>query len=377
MHARERIETAILLGKPDRVPVAPILDFFSARYGGITQHEMLFDIRKADRALAKTLEDLGGTDGLHFSWAGMGRILLTVFPNPPLVPGVDGFPPDEEFQFIEKSVMEPEEYVRVQGIRVVPWVLEKLRLHHPELRSLSGMARVGMGLGIDLLKVTWSLRRWRARGVEPVVGVNLCMIPMEAISMGFRSFDQFILDLFRHPEEMKAASRALMKPLLALGRLAALGTGIKRVFLGGARTSASCISPKQFEELAFPEWQEMCEHFVRHGITPVLHLDGDWTPFFPYFKHLPRGRCVLNLDGASDIFKAKEILGDHMCIMGDVPATLLKLGEPEEVDEYCRRLITEVGEGGGFILSSGCTVPIDARPENVKAMLESVKKYRP
>lgn len=63
--------------------------------------------------------------------------------------------------------------------------------------------------------------------------------------------------------------------------------------------------------------------------------------------------------------------------MGDVPAALLKLGEPDEVDEYCRRLITEVGSDGGFILSSGCTVPIDAKPENVSAMLQSVKRYRP
>jgi uroporphyrinogen-III decarboxylase len=62
-----------------------------------------------------------------------------------------------------------------------------------------------------------------------------------------------------------------------------------------------------------------------------------------------------------------------MCIMGDVPATLLKLGQPDEVHAYCRRLIDEIGFDGGFILSSGCTVPIDSKPENVKAMIESVR----
>lgn len=145
--------------------------------------------------------------------------------------------------------------------------------------------------------------------------------------------------------------------------------------MGGTRTSASSISPKQFEEFALPEWQEMSEFFVRKGITPILHFDSDWTAFFPYLKSLPRGKCVLNLDGASDIFKAKEILGDHMCIMGDVPPTLLKLGEPEEVEEYCRRLMREIGSDGGFILSSGCTIPIDAKPENVEAMLRSAQRF--
>ena len=154
-----------------------------------------------------------------------------------------------------------------------------------------------------------------------------------------------------------------------------LTSGVRRVFMGGARTSATVISPKQLEELALPEWLETSEYFVKRGITPMLHLDSDWTAFFPYLKELPRGKCILNLDGSSDIFKAKEILGDHICIMGDVPAPLLKLGEPDEVDEYCRRLIKEVGADGGFILSSGCTVPIDAKPENVKAMIASVNRY--
>jgi hypothetical protein len=39
--------------------------------------------------------------------------------------------------------------------------------------------------------------------------------------------------------------------------------------------------------------------------------------------------------------------------MGDVPARLLKLGTPQEVAQYCRKLIDIAGKGSGFILSSG------------------------
>ena len=84
---------------------------------------------------------------------------------------------------------------------------------------------------------------------------------------------------------------------------------------------------------------------------------------------------VVQFDGASDIFKAKEIIGDRMCIYGDVPADLLALGSPSEVDEYCHRLIEGVGKGGGFILGSGCELAPNAKPENVKAMLASVVKH--
>ncbi len=60
---------------------------------------------------------------------------------------------------------------------------------------------------------------------------------------------------------------------------------------------------------------------------------------------------------------------------GDVPATLLKLGEPDEVDEYCRKIILDIGEGGGFILSSGCSIPVDAKPANVAAVSRAALRY--
>ena len=103
----------------------------------------------------------------------------------------------------------------------------------------------------------------------------------------------------------------------------------------------------------------------------ILHFDTDWTLNMPYLKDLPRGKCICELDSRTDIFKAKEILKGHMCIMGDVPATLLSLGTEDEVVNYCNKLHEIVGRDGGFILSTGCEFPIDAKFENVKAMLDT------
>lgn len=375
MTAHERIEAAIRLGKPDRVPVVPIVDSFAGRYGGITQYDMFFDIGKADTALERTIADLGPIDGQNLTYAGLGRIMQVLFPTPPIMPGVGGVPRDGQFQFVEKNVMEWEEYRQIKERGPMRWILDKMKLSNPQLGSPAGMLKTFAGVAADIMKAKRSMRSWQRKGVESMVAYNIVFTPMEYVSLFMRSFNDFILDLFRHPEEVKEASRVLMKPMKMQGSMMVKMSGLRRVFMGGARTSASCLSPKQFEEFALPEWQEMCEYWVGKGVTPLLHFDSDWTAFFPYLKNLPRGKCILNLDGTSNIFAAKDQLGDHMCIMGDVPATLLKLGEPDEVDEYCRRLITELGADGGFILSSGCTIPVDAKAENVKAMLQSVHRY--
>lgn len=56
---------------------------------------------------------------------------------------------------------------------------------------------------------------------------------------------------------------------------------------------------------------------------------------------------------------------------------MLKPGVPEEVTAYCKKLIDVVGEGGGCMLSSGCSVPVDAKPENKKAIVDAGKNYNP
>ena len=57
-----------------------------------------------------------------------------------------------------------------------------------------------------------------------------------------------------------------------------------------------------------------------------------------------------------------------MCIMGDVPAALLSTVTEEEVYDYSVRLIRGLGPEG-FILHSGCDIPVNAKLENVKAMI--------
>ena len=82
----------------------------------------------------------------------------------------------------------------------------------------------------------------------------------------------------------------------------------------------------------------------------------------------------MGLFDTTDLVKAKAVLGDTMCIVGNVPPSLLQIGSPDKVRDYARKLIDTVGKGGGFIMSSRSVLD-EANPELVKVWAEFTKEY--
>ena len=135
------------------------------------------------------------------------------------------------------------------------------------------------------------------------------------------------------------------------------------------------MSIKQFEKFYWPGLKKAMLKNIELGFVPMPFCEGAYGNRLEYFLEMPKGKSVAHFD-LTDMFRAKEILKDHVCIMGNVPATLLQVGSPQDVEEYCRKLIEVCGKGGGLILTNGSSTDM-AKPENLKAMMDAPKKYHP
>ena len=144
-------------------------------------------------------------------------------------------------------------------------------------------------------------------------------------------------------------------------------------FVALHRGSDGFMSIKQFEKFYWPGLKTVLLSIINRGVTPFVFFEGTWDQRLEYLRELPKGK-ILGWFNRPDLFRAKKIIGDTMCICGDMPLSLLTTGTPEQVKAYAKKLIDVVGEGGGFIMGANTSLD-DARPDLVKVWVDFTKEY--
>ncbi len=379
MGAERRIQAATKLQAPDRVPVSPLIYYFAATYAGITNYE-LYDPVKYNRAIDKCFYDLGPWDAYYFMHVYYPELASLLIPMKVKEPGFD-LPPESIRQYLEEEIMREEDYAwivrqgernpRLAYMRMFARLIPRIWDHVGT--GWSGAAFMFPRMARNAVLYAREFKQWRERGVTLMYSVGV-EAPFDTFSLA-RGMMNFVRDIRDRPGEVAEAAEALTAAYAFRIRMLCRFLGVKRAIIDVHRSSNDFISPRTFTELSFPSLKLLVERLAAQGITSILHCDGNWDLNLEVLRQLPAGMAVAQFDGRTDIFRAKELIGDRMCIYGDVPASMLALASQSEVDEYCHRLIEEVGRGGGFILGSGCEVAPNARPENVRAMLRSVFKY--
>jgi len=77
---------------------------------------------------------------------------------------------------------------------------------------------------------------------------------------------------------------------------------------------------------------------IAAGLTPMPLFEGGYTSRLKYLAQLPHGKVAAHFDHI-DRKKFKETCGDVMCFWGNVPASLLCAGTPQQVKDDVKELI--------------------------------------
>ena len=363
--AREqRIRRAIRFEPVDRVPVVYMGTAFAPVWMGKTMAQYCNDPALARDVILAAMERLGDLDGVNLV-PGLPPITLTgVWLSRVAIPGRD-LPDDALWQIQEAEVMSIADYdvILDQG-----WDCF-LASYLPKVVD---MGEFLPALDWMLANIPATVQKYREHGYVVVSGLG-GMIPFETLCGG-RSMSQFFFDLYRRPDKVEAVMRAMMPGVIKQAIEITKAGGTMGGWVGGFRSASSLLSQKFWDRFVFPQFLELVNAMADSDLVSVLHWDQDWTRDLGRLKEFPAKTCVLNLDGMTDLRKVRELLGDHVAIMGDIPSRLFAVGTPDEMYDYVRYLVRDIGPTG-LILCPGCDAPINTKPENMEAFVAASHEY--
>ncbi len=115
----------------------------------------------------------------------------------------------------------------------------------------------------------------------------------------------------------------------------------------------------------------------REGYRFIKHNDGNINTILDDMVDAGIS-CIdpIDAEAGMNLSSIKLKYGHRIAIKGGVPVTsALSLGSEEDVVRETKRCIREGGSGGGYILSSSSDIIASVKPENFKAMVETVRLF--
>jgi len=394
---QKRLSDAVQLKTPDRVPISLGLNYFPAKFTGTTTWAAYYDWPAWKEVYIKTARHYE-PDRLLVVLNQSGSVLEALGTRQLRWPG-HGVSKYHTHQFVEGEYMKPEEYnlllndpsdflVRFYLPRIYGIMAPTAKL--PPLNSLINMlpfqtlADEGFAAMLENLTkiareaVQWQRETFALQRELTEMGFFCPMTlmagaPFDVVSDFLRGMRGAMLDMYRCPDKLLQACEMMTRIQLERIAQAPQATEFTPVFMPLHRGAHGFMSLKQFETFYWPFLMKVNLALIDRGYTPDLFFEGNYTSRLEYIADLPKGKAIARFD-VCDMKRAKEILGNKVCIAGNMPVSVLQVGTTDDVKKITKELIDTVGKDGGYIMSPASALD-EVNPENMKTWIDFTKEY--
>ena len=208
-----------------------------------------------------------------------------------------------------------------------------------------------------------------------VVGTSASLTGPMTIAASLYPITKLLIASRKQPEAVHKLLRFSTDALKIISEeFASIGVDI---FICDPVASGEIISEKTYRELVLPYTKELAPAIQKHGVAMGYHICGNTTKITEAM--LESGCDMLSIDAKVDIALAKSLGGDKMPIIGNVdPIHTMLLGTTEDVEKEVLKCINICADSpNGYLISTGCDIPIDTDPENVLVFMDTVRKCGP
>ena len=382
----KRYITAMRNEKPDMVPIRPFVAEFTAKYAGYTCQDVAHDYNMAFEAAVKCAKDFGWdaiVPNMVYVWTGLAQAAGLRYYG---IPGI-GIPHTVGFNYIEppeeEAFMKADEYDALiddpTGFLYNTW-LPRVSTEVSNIGEAStyrnnlALVKSGMAMLQYFYAFGPQIGRLRSECGTGSAIAGIFKAPFDIIADKLRGYLGLVSDMETQPKKVLKACEALMPHLVHVGLTTADPTNQVPIGYWMHRGCVPFFNPKQFASHYWPTLKPCIEEFWKNGHQTLFYAEGRWKYHFDTFRELPDRSIVYHCD-QDDIFEVHRALHDKFAISGGIPNMMLSYGTPEEVREFCLRVIKEVAKDGGYIMDAGAIMQDDTDIENMKVMTQVCREH--
>lgn len=397
----QRLEAAMRLEKPDRVPFAPKVAEFPMRAYGINMYDAMMDARNMVPGYRNYIREFDPDAVFMDALYGIPVLNVT---NPVNInwPGVDrGLDLDASWQHLDSCFLKDEEYkdfiqdpTHTLLTKVFPRKFENLKglskLHlreiydlliyndlavfaDPEVESaMNALMEAGKKQAERNVQMGSILSCIEEEGCS-TLNQGAMLNPFDGFADSIRGIIQTCMDILQYPDELDQTLQLISD--MNIDRLVNIykSMGAKRIFMPLHCGVDEFMSPASYEKFYWPHVKRCIMTIIENDMTPIVFCEGNYNSRLEVISDVPKGKVVYMFEKV-DLQKAKDIVGKVACICGSVPTATLAFGTKEQIEDATKRQIDILAPGGGFIMDSSITVCNVSR-KNMEIWREANLKY--
>jgi uroporphyrinogen decarboxylase len=219
----------------------------------------------------------------------------------------------------------------------------------------------------ELLKAAMTLRREVGDDVL-VVG---CVLGPMTVAMQLLGAEKALYLAIDYPERFARLLDFAAEVAIRFG-VAQIEAGAHLPLVFDPCGSPAFIPHQFFREFELPRLQKLFATLKNAGAAANwLHIAGPAVPILPFYPQF--GVDIANFDYCVDPLEAQQAV-PQTCLDGNIKSLSFVEATPEMIADESSRLLNVFASRGGFILSSGCEIPPEAKPENVAAMVSATRR---
>ena len=400
-----RVETAIHLGEPDKVPVFTFFSSYIQRAHGSNYANIFYDFEAAGEAAVKFHQahpqlDIALTP--QFTSGKANEIAGSTMIDWPGRPGTK-VSPFSSHQVIERELMMQEEYPEMlndfsgfmirkyvpraysnlkgmAGLNLIPTIVLSTGMlspyYSPEAQdTFQKLAQIGA----EDAKAAAATAKYSTiladMGFPPMM-TGVSEAPYDILGDYFRGTMGIFEDMIDPDMEDYVEQACYMfaeQQIQSLQYFRFVDMPVKRVFFPLHKAMDGFMSDAQYERFYWKPLKKIILALIDMGVTPYIYTEGPYRTRLHHLADVPKGKVFYHFEDV-DMAEAKRVLGNTAAICGNLSISRMEFGKKEDIAEDVKRLLDVCAPGGGYLFDFNGSLE-NCKPENMEIMFETLDKY--